>query len=165
MIRKLWYISSGCATCALVAGYAIGGYWIWILPILGLAALWLLGQRRGLKWVASVELLHFVGFAVIGIWQGLSYGLMLLGLIAALAAWDMDSFQQRMEDVKRVDRREDMERKYLRRLLVIEASGALLAFTAVSLTVTYSFGSALLLGLFAVIGLSRTIRFLRRESD
>ncbi len=165
MIRKLWYIGFTCATCALVTGYAIGGYWIWTLPILGLAVLGLLGQRRGLKWAASMELLLFVGLAVIGIRQALSFGLMLLGMIAALAAWDIDHFQQRMEDVVRVDQREDMERKYLRRLLIIETSGALLAFTAVSLTVTFSFGSALLLGLLAVVGLSRTIQFLRRESD
>jgi hypothetical protein len=165
MIRKLWYISFGCATCALVIGYAIGGLWIWTLPILCAAILWLLGERRGLKWVASVEFPLFVGFTVVGIWQELPFGLMLLGMIAALAAWDMDNFQQRMQDVKRVDQREDLERKYLQRFLVIEASGAILAFTAVSLTVTFSFGSALLLGLLAVVGLSRTIRFLRRESD
>jgi hypothetical protein len=165
MIRKLWYFSFGCATCALVIGYAKDGLWIWTLPILGFAVLWLEGKRRGLKWVASVEFPLFVGFAVIGIWQELSFELMLLGMIAALAAWDMDYFQQRLEDVKRVSQREDLERKYLQRLLIIEASGAILAFTAVSLTVTFGFGSALLLGLFAVIGLSRTIRFLRRESD
>jgi hypothetical protein len=35
----------------------------------------------------------------------------------------------------------------------------------VSFTVSFSFGSALLLGLLAVVGLSRTIRYLRRESD
>lgn len=165
MIRKLWYISLGCVTFALVIGYAIGGLWIWTLPILGLAVLWLVGQRRGLKWVASVDFSLFVGFAVIGIWQELSFALMLLGMIAALAAWDMDYFQQRLEDVERVSQREVLERKYLQRLLIIEVSGAILTFTAVSLTVTFSFGSALLLGLLAVIGLSRTIRFLRHESD
>lgn len=165
MVRKLWSIGFGCATCALVAGYTMGGHRIWTLPILGFAVLWYLGQRRGLKWVASVELLLFAGLAVIGIWQKLSFELMLLGMIAALATWDMESFLQRMQDVERVDQREHLEQKYLRRLLIIEVSGALLAFTAVSLTVTFSFGSALLLGLLAVVGLSRTIRFLRHESD
>ena len=165
MTRKLWYVSLGCATCALAAGYAIGGLWIWILPILGLAALWLLGQRRGLKWVTSLELLLYVGLAVIGLGQQLTSGLMLLGIIAALAAWDLEDFHHRMDGVERVDHREGLERKYLQRLLIIEGSGTLLAVAAVSLTVTFSFGSALLLGLVAVVGLSRTIGFLRRESD
>ncbi|HEY46721.1 MAG: hypothetical protein AMJ88_08215 [Anaerolineae bacterium SM23_ 63] len=162
MTRRLWYVSLGCATCALVAGYAIGDLWIWTLPILGLAVLRLLGQP---KWVTSLELLLFVGLAAIGLWQGLPFGLMLLGMIAALIAWDIESFHQRMEVAERVDYREALERKYLQRLLIIEGSGALLAVAAVSLTVTFSFGSALLLGLLAVIGLSRTIGFLRRESD
>lgn len=162
MTRKLWYVSLGCATCALVAGYAIGGFWIWTLPILGFAALWLFGQP---KWITSLELLLFVGLAAIGLWQKLAPGLMLLGILAALASWDIENFQQRVEGVERVDHRDDLERKYLQRLLIIEGSGALLAVAAMSLTVTFSFGSALLLGLLAVVGLSRTIGFLRRESD
>lgn len=165
MIRKLWYVSLGCATSALVAGYAIGGLWIWTLPILGLAALWLLAERRGLKWLTSLELLLYVGLAAIGLWQQLAFGLMLLGIIAALATWDMENFHQRMKDVERVDHREGLERKYLQRLLIVEGSGALLAVAAVNLSVTFSFGSALLLGLLAVVGLSRTIGYLRRESD
>ena len=165
MIRKFWYISLGCATCALVAGYAIGGLWIWTLPILGLAVLWLLGHRLGLKWISSLELLLFVGLAVIGIWQELPFGWMLLGIIAALTTWDMENFYQRMEGVERVDHRETLKRKYLQRLLIIEGSGALFAIAAVNLTVNFSFGSALLLGLLAMFSLSRTIGFLRRESD
>ena len=162
MIRKFWYISLGCATCALVAGYAIGGLWIWTLPILGLAALWLLGQP---EWISSLELLLFVGLAVIGMWQELPFGWMLLGIIGALATWDMENFQQRMGVVESVEHRELMERKYLQRLLIIEGSGAIFTLAAVSLTVNFSFGSALLLGLLAMFGLSRTIGFMRRESN
>jgi hypothetical protein len=143
----------------------MGGLWTWTLPILGLAALWYLGQRRGLKWVTQFELLLFVGLAAIGLWQKLAFGWMLLGIIAALAAWDLEGFHQRMEGVDRVDHREGLERKYLQRLLIIEGFGALLAVAAVSLSVSFSFGSALLLGLLAVVGLSRTIGFLRRESN
>ena len=165
MIRKLWHISLGCATCALVAGYAIGGLWIWTLPILGLAVLWFLGHRLGLKWISSLELLLFVGLAVIGMWQELPFGWMLLGIIGALATWDMENFQQRMGVVESVEHRELMERKYLQRLLIIEGSGAIFTLAAVSLTVNFSFSSALLLGLLAMFGLSRTIGFLRRESD
>ena len=90
---------------------------------------------------------------------------MLLGIIAALAAWDMEDFHQRMECVERVNHKEGLERKYLQRLLIVEGSGALLAVAAVSFPVTFSFGSALLLGLLAVVGLSRAIGFLQRESD
>jgi hypothetical protein len=165
MTRKIWYVSLGGATCALVAGYAMGGLWTWTLFILGLAALWLLGQRRGLKWVTSLELLLYIGLAAVGLWQQLTFSLMLLGIIAALAAWDIESFHQRMEGIERVDQREGLERKYLQRLLIVDGAGALLAVAAVSFTVSFSFGSALLLGLLAVVGLSRTIRYLRRESD
>jgi hypothetical protein len=165
MTDKLWYISLGCATSALVAGYAHGGLWIWTLPIFGFAVLWLLGQRRGLNWVTSLELVLFFGLACIGSWLNLSPELMLLGVIATLAAWDLENFLRRMECAERVDQREDMEQKHLRRLLIVEGSGALLAVGALNLKVNFSFSSALLLGLIAVVGMSRTIGFLRRESD
>jgi hypothetical protein len=165
MTRKLWYVSLGCATGALLAGYALGDLWVWALPILGFAALWLLGQRSGLKWVPSLGLLLFIGLTAIGLWLTLSAGLMLLGMIATLATWDLESFLQRMEGAERVDHRNDLERRHLRRLLMVEGLGILLTFAALSFNVSFGFGSALLLGLLAMVGLSRTIGFLRRESD
>ncbi|HEY43089.1 MAG TPA: DUF4175 domain-containing protein [Anaerolineae bacterium] len=165
MTRKLWYVSLGCATSALLAGYALGESWIWALPILGFSALWLLGQRRGLKWVPSLGLLLFIGLAAIGLWLTLAPGLMLLGMIATLAAWDLENFLRRVEGAERVDHRNDLERRHLRRLLMVEGSGTLLAVAALSVDVNFGFGSALLLGLLAIVGLSRTIGFLRRESD
>ena len=165
MTRRLWDVSLGCATSALLAGYALGDLWIWTLPILGFGLLWLLGQRRGVKWIPSLGLLLFTGAAAIGLWMMLEPGLMLLGMIATLAAWDLENFLQRVEGAERVNHRNDLERKHLRRLLVVEGSGTLLAVAALSFDVNFGFGSALLLGLLAVIGLSRTIGFLRRASD
>jgi hypothetical protein len=165
MMSRFWVISLGCATGAFMAGYAIGGLWIWTLPILGLAALWLLGQRHGLKWLSSLELSLFVGMAIYGLWLKLAPGLMLVGMVASLVVWDLESFLQRMEDAERVDQRDALEQKYLRRLLIVAGSGALLAVGGLSLDLNFSFGSALLLSLLAVVGLSWTIRFLRRESD
>jgi hypothetical protein len=165
MIVRFWLISLGCATGALVAGYTFGGFWIWTLPILGLAALWLLGYRCELKWVTSLELLLFTGVAAIGMWLKLTPELMVLGMGASLAAWGLESFHQRMEYPDRVDQRDQLEQKYLRRMMIVVGSGTLVALFALHLDVNFNFGSALLLGLLAVAGLSRTIRFLRRESD
>jgi hypothetical protein len=139
--------------------------WIWTLPSLGFATLWLLGHRRGLKWIPSLGLLLFIGLTAIGLWLTLSTVLMLLGMIAALATWDLDSFLQRLEGAERVDQRNDLERRHLQRLLIVEGAGIFLAFAGLSSDVSFGFGSALLLGLLAIVGLSRTIGFLRRESD
>jgi hypothetical protein len=43
--------------------------------------------------------------------------------------------------------------------------GLLLAVVALGIKIQVGFGAAFLLGLLAVLGLSRAIRFLSRESD
>lgn len=165
MISRLWYINLGCATAALVAGYALGGLWIWVPLILCLPILGLLGQLRGWKWTPSLEFLFFAGLAASGLWLKLAPGLMLLGMIAALTAWDLESFLQRLEEAGKIEHRDDLERKHLIRLLIVGGSSALLAVSVLSIDMNFSFGLTLLLGLLAVVGLSRTIGYLRRESN
>ena len=164
MAAKLLPVSIGLAACALALGYATSRLWTGALFIAALGVLWLLGRRYGWGWVASVALVFFVGAAVVGLWLNLGAGWMLLGVVAALCAWDLDHFAQRLMSVGRVERERELERAHLQRLLIVSGLGFLLAAVALGINVKLNFGAVFLLALLAVLGLSRAIGFLRRES-
>jgi hypothetical protein len=157
-------ISTVAATSTLALGYGLAGLWPATLLLLVLGSFWLLGQQRGWGWVASVALVFFVGAAAVGFWLDLGAGWMLLGVVAALSAWDLDRFAQRRRGAERVEKARELERRHLQRLLIVDSLGLLLATAGLQVRVRVGFGGAFSLTLLAVLGLSRVIGFLRRES-
>jgi hypothetical protein len=150
----------------LALGYGLVGLWVGAAFVVVLGFLWLVGQRRGWGWMASVMLVFFVGAASIGIWLDAPDGWMLLGVVATLSAWDLDHFAQRLSGVGRdnVEAIHNLERPHLVRLLIVDGLGLLFGAVALGIEVDLGFGTALLLGLLVILGLSRVVGILRRES-
>jgi hypothetical protein len=163
MIPKLSLVSILVATFALALGHGLGGLGAGAALVAALGLLWLLGQRAGWGWVASAMLALFVGAAAVGTWLGVGAGWTLPGVVAALSAWDLDHFARRLGGAGRVVGARDMERHHLRRLLIVDGAGLLLAAVALGIKLKFGLGVALLLGLLAVLSLSRAIGFLSRE--
>jgi hypothetical protein len=169
MTEKILPTSIGLATFALALGYVMGGFWALTVMIVSLGLLWWLGQARNWDWIAPWGLILFVVMAAVGLWLGLAAGWMLLGTVAALAAWDLNHFALRLKSVAwdetLAKRRRALERRHLRRLLIVNGLGLLLSAVALGIKVKFSFGAAFLLGLIAILGLSRAIGFMARELD
>ena len=161
---RLLPISTMAAALALAAGYG-PSRWGGALSIGAMGLLWLLGQRRHAEWLASPMLAIFVGAAVLGMWWGAPGVLMLMGVVAALAAWDLDHFTQRLTSVKVGEDARTCERGHIRRLLSVVGLGLLLGAIALVSQVRLGLGLVALLGLLAILGLGGAVRFLRRESD
>ena len=159
------FVSTALAASALALGYAQAHLWAGVVLIAGLGAFWLFGQRRGWRWVPSLVLVLFVSAAVFGLGLAAEPIWMLLGVVVGLAAWDLDHFAQRMRKASHVEGVQNLERRHLLRLLLVSGLGFLLSAAALEVRVELPMGTALLLGLLAIMGLSRAIRFLRRESD
>ena len=70
-----------------------------------------------------------------------------------------------MRAAGRFDDAPGLERRHIRRLLVVAAIGGVLGAIGLGLRVRLSFGLALLLATLAMLGLSITIGFLRRLRD
>lgn len=153
------------ATSVLALGYGLGGFWIPAILMLAMGSLWLLGRRTSCRWSASVMLILLVIAAAIGLRMDLEPALMLFGVVAALSAWDLDHFARRLTEAGRVEQEQALTRHHLRRLLIVDAVGLLLGAVALLIRVDLSFGVVLLLALLALLGLSRAISFLGRESD
>lgn len=118
---------------------------------------------QDLRLPPKVAFVLFVGAAAFGLGQDLPSGWMLLGLVAALSAWDLAHFAHLLDGAEGVEQRRLLERRHLRRLLIVDGLGLLLGGAALTVQIQLGFGLVLLLGLLALLGLSRAVRFLRRE--
>ncbi len=162
MISRSLTISIVLAGAALGTAYALANLWIpgAVISLVGLA----LALRRHRTAAGGAWLMVVVvsGLAAVGAWIGLDPWLLLLGLIASLSAWDLDAFARQVKAADAVE--PALEGRHLRRLLVVDGIGLLLAGLALTVQVRLSFGLAVAVAIVALVGLSRAIGFLRRNS-
>lgn len=143
------------ATLTLVLGYALSSLWSGSLAAMALGLLWLVGQRHRLGWPADLGFFSLVATAAFGVWWGLSAGWMLLGLVTALMAWDLDRFIWRLERAEQIEGKVQIQRHHLQRLLLVAGLGLLSGGIALSIQLELNLGWIIFLGLLVFIGLSR----------
>jgi hypothetical protein len=160
-----WLLPAGIVlACAVLAlGLGLNGSWGGVLVALVVGAFWLVGRWRRWGWVASMALVLLIGMAVVGQVGGAGGGWMLVGVVVALVAWDLDHFTWRMQAAGCVKDFDALERRHLWRLLIVAGAGLFLGAVALSVKIRLSFVVALLLAFLAVLGLSRVVRLLQRE--
>ena len=164
-VRASAAASLALAAAALALGYGQEGHWTWTLAVLAAAVAWLVGQWRHWSRISTVGLPVMAGFAAVGVLLGLRAELMVLGLIGALCAWDLDQFVGRLEHAGQVRDPRALADRHLGRLLPVAGLGFVLALVALQIDLRLTLLAALLLGLLAVLALGRTARYLRRQSD
>lgn len=155
----------GTATLILAVGHALNALWYVAIMIIAVGLLWLIGQRRGLNWTASLGFAFFVAAIIYGNLQGISLLWLLPGILITLAAWDLSHFSQYLGSVEDVRKETNLRWHHFLRLGIIIGLGSFLSISAISFETELYFVWAILLGLLAIIGLSQTVRFLRQESD
>lgn len=93
---RIMTISTLVATAALALGYGLNGEPIGALLVIALGLLWLVGQRYTLRAFAGLGMLGFTVGALLGTLYGVQSGWLLVGITAALVAWDLQHFIQHM---------------------------------------------------------------------
>jgi hypothetical protein len=156
-MRLLTLFCAGLATLALALSYAGQALWAGAGLCIAIGLLWLGGQWRGADWVAEPCLAGCAGLAAFGAWQERPAGWMLLGVVAALAAWDLGHFAGRLRRAGHVAQRPELIRAHLRQLTIVVAIGALLGAFALGLRIELTFGWALVVAGLAIYSLSRLI--------
>jgi hypothetical protein len=162
-----WLLPAGTVLAAVVLamGYGLNGLWGGAAVALVVGVFWLAGQWCRWEWVASVALVLLIGVAAVGQSGGVGGGWMLAGVVVALVAWDLDRFAWRMRVAGYVEGVDVLERRHLRRLLIVVGAGLLLGAIALNVKIRLGFAVAFLLAFLAVLGLSRVVGFLQREGD
>lgn len=143
------------ASLSLAAGYAPAALPLTAVSVI--AAGWLAGYRFGWRWAAPAGLAAVVAMAGYGVWQGMFAGWALVGVTAALLAWDLDRFSYRLTAANTVYNRPGLVQAHLQRLGVVAGLGLGIGAVGLTFHLELSLGWAILLGLGVVVGLGRLI--------
>lgn len=142
------------------AGHGPAARWLLVL-----AAFWLAAYWRRWKWVFPFGLFVFVACAAYGLWIGLPAGLMILGALGGLAAWDLTDFSGRLQYAAPTDNIRELEQRHIGRLIVVAILGFLLAGLTAIVRVPMTFEVVVGLVLLSAIGLAQLIRWLQTRGD
>lgn len=146
-------------------GYGLGfeRYWQLVFVVMGAGLLWLLGEIKGRAGVSEAGLITLTGLAALGVYLDKPAIWMLLGAVAALAAWDTSLFLRRLAQTGRVENETAVRRAHWQRLAATAGLGLVLGGLALGVAIPMTFGWAVLLGLVTVVSLSWVVGSLRRR--
>lgn len=163
-MRIVIYGLIGLALMLLTVSLAIYDLWTVAIAVAVVGIFWMIGIWRGIPWAASWGLLTFGFAAAYGLLNHVSLNLILPAIIATLAAWDLDGFQTSIAGIE-VRQQTALMWRHLIRLAEVIVIGLVLGWIVLNIETSLRPIWGILLGLFIMIGLGRTIRYLRQESD
>jgi len=137
------------------------GLWFGLLLTITWVFLWWLSRKIEWDFAPSLFFLGYVGICLAGSFWGLRPIFLFLGLTAALNAWDSDRFFRRWKVVQTDGSTRNLERRHLFRILSVDGVAIILAVIGLSLKAQLNFAIMLLLGVLAMVSLSRLINMLR----
>ena len=163
--QKVFFGCTLSASILLAIGCLIMGSWLWVLLVISCGIFWLFEQRKGWTWVASLELLFFVFASIVCTLSGVSAGLILIVLASILCAWDLDSFNHRLKGAASVEKKDQLERNHLKRLITVIVFGSIFCVPALFFEIHLQFGWILLLGIIVLLGIIWLISQMTHEDE
>jgi hypothetical protein len=164
MTQRFRLISFFTGFALLCLGCLLEQQWFWagILLAIGIGGGIVIIQRKaGIGWLGLV---FFFSAAVLGIFLGLPFWLVLLIALAGLAFWDLDSFFERLQTAAQTgsnkEQFEKLEIAHFRRLGQALAIGWVVAQSGSFVQFRLSLGWAILLGFVVVYFIHQGIRSL-----
>jgi len=152
------------ACAAQLLAYGLGGFWIWSPVFILACCTWLFAVRRDLEGMSTVLFLGILMASVFGCLIHLSLALLILSLVAALAAWDMDYFSRRLKLVNDGEVVKEMEKQHLRRVFYLTGLGFILTNLAALFRTGFSFWTVFWLVVLIILAAGLVIGYLRRSA-
>jgi len=154
----------------LAAIFTAYAYWeqsTWFLMAFTLVwmILWGLSQLLDNSYTPGIFFFVFTGVCLIGTFLGLRSMLLFFGVTAALNAWDTDRFHRRWKDALGREANNNLERRHIFRLLLVDGVAIGVAILGVTIKTRLSFGVMLLVVIIALISLSQLVRLLRNPES
>jgi hypothetical protein len=164
LIRRILILSIVFAAFSVAIGYGMGSLWL-VAPVFLIAGGgWVFFEWKGWDWPSSIFLLGFVAACIFGMMLLLSPLIMLLGVLAALIAWDLDHITRRLKGVHEECMAECMAKQHLMRLALVNGCGLVLALAALLIRTQISFMGAIALAVLVIVGIGITVGYLRRTA-
>jgi hypothetical protein len=142
------------AAACLAAAYIEAGIWLIVPGILAAAAFLFLARRRRAAWLASSLLVVYVMLAAAGAWMRFDVLWLLVGVVAALAAWDLAHFSESLHAAATLDGARLLERRHARALLMAVAWGLLTGGVPLVVKIHLPFAAAEIVGVILLAGLT-----------
>jgi len=143
------------ATACIAAAYLWVGQWF-ILPALAVLAMgWILFRRSSAAGASRWLLAGTTALAAIGAVMDLSMILMVVGVVAALGAWDLADFEETVHGCARAVDRSRLMALHAKWLALALGSGMLLALLATIANLDLPFAAAAALALVLIVSLTR----------
>ena len=152
------------STLALVVGYVSSDIWIGAGLLATLGVLWGFGCLHNWRWIANLAMAGIAIAAAIGIELGVNSGLVLVSILSALAAWDLNAFNHRLQGMREDEKTLALEKSHLNRLSWVIGLGLLLAGAGLTLNWNAGFGIVFILSLLVAISFGRIIGFLKDQN-
>ncbi|MEM7032733.1 MAG: hypothetical protein AAF629_24490 [Chloroflexota bacterium] len=164
ILRTVTLVLIGLSGLILAISQFFNGGLVMALVVIAAAVLWGVGYWRGIQWPAGLGLLVFAAAAALTINDGSPLWLMILCLLLAVIAWDLSFLSEMLDEAEVLDA-SSIYRIHFNRLGLIIISGLVLSGIMFALQFSIRPIWAIFIGLFVVFGISRTVRFLRQETD
>lgn len=163
-LRWVIYLCIVLSSAALLTGAAQAQDTLWavVTGVGGLFGLW--AAWRGAKAAGNVLLLFFALVAAIGILRQMNPQWALIGLVAALAGWDLLHFYWRWDGVKNQQDGNLLARRHLLRLGALSLIGFVTAEMAILFRTRMGFGLLVLIGMMAIIMVGWVVNLVRRQN-
>jgi hypothetical protein len=153
------------AVLCLASAFAIAGFLLGSAISLVVGAGWGIFSWR--KWTVGTilsMLMIVLGISLATI-SGGSRLMLLISLLATLAAWDLDTFHNRLAASKKIITEEELVRAHLLRLISVLILGVALPSIAFALQFDLKFWQVFLLGMLLLLGLSQVFVQLKRSNQ
>ncbi|MEO8392662.1 MAG: hypothetical protein ABI700_06685, partial [Chloroflexota bacterium] len=128
-----------------------------------LGVVWLFQEMTGRETLNSLYFLVFAGLAGLGALGNASLPFLLLGLAAALVAWDLSRFRRRIREEEAGEEKTRIERAHLQKLGIAVAGGFVIALLPVLVTISLNFVVLLVLMLIVLLALRQSMLSLRGD--
>ncbi len=144
------------ALACTMAGFAAGGSWMAALPALAPAFLMLQARRIKESWLPTAALVLSTGLAAVGILSGVRPFLLALGVIAALASWDLVLLENSLRGGP-PQHAAFFEGRHLKSLALAMGVGVLAVGVGRAIQLSLPFGVLILLVVLILICLDRLV--------
>jgi hypothetical protein len=137
-------------------------YWIVLISLI-MGILWILVEIYKLSFLPYIFFVGFIGLAIYGSQHGLPAPLMLFGLCADLAVWDLSRFQARIRGFTTQSPGAEFTKKHLVKLTLTICLGYILALIPLYIQFSINFGMVIVLTLLILFALRKSMLALRNE--
>lgn len=151
-------LAIGLTALAMGGAFLTLGQWEAAIGVALLAALWAWSQLWGSQGLNNALFAAFLAVATSAVVRGVMPGAMLVGSLGALAAWDLGALKDRLDRAAHATATERLHARHVERLVTALGLGGALGGVALVGSLSLSLGTALGLGVIAIVGLRWLLR-------